>query len=225
MMLFLRYSRRQTNIKTMKHTQEQRLALLAQTEEILADVKNNIAVLAKCLGPHNFSICLDRHTREPIDGAPTQAQSFGAWWRCSKCGGRVESLHKFWYEKGVHHGKIEMAWQVHKTAGRGVTVNEVSDTIKVLSLAAREELEKSLIEAYKPASVEQLRKVIASVPVLKEFICPQCRNPLKPVEYPDDSMFNKEQWGSQVAGDFYCDHCHSDKARTGYLYFWKKDLP
>lgn len=54
--------------------------------------------------------------------------------------------------------------------------------------------------------------------------CPECKSPLKEVRYPSDSMYNREQWESQIAGDLYCDVCTSDASRTGYKYFWKADF-
>ena len=90
--------------------------MLHETEVILAAIKANTALLEQCVGPHIFCICLDRHTKEPIAGKPTPAQRFGAWWRCCKCGGQVENLNKIWYENGVQHGRMDMAWQIHKSA-------------------------------------------------------------------------------------------------------------
>ena len=37
-------------------------------------------------------------------------------------------------------------------------------------------------------------------------------------------MLNEDQWRSTRAGDWFCDTCKSDKARTGYLYFWNREL-
>lgn len=75
----------------------------AVQDEILVRVKDNIAKLDSCSGPHNFNICLDRRTREPVEN-PTPQQMFGARWRCSKCGGDVETTNKKWYERGLVDG-------------------------------------------------------------------------------------------------------------------------
>lgn len=163
----------------MSKSTEYRLSLMRQTDTILAEVKANSALLDKCIGPHAFCICLDRHTKQPIEGTPTFEQRFAAWWRCAKCGGRVENLHKIWYERGVEHGRREMAWRIHANAKVGAH---------------------------------------------PRFDCPQCGAPLLPVEYPADCMLNEYQWRSQIAGDLYCDYCKSNTARSGHLYFWKRNL-
>lgn len=67
-------------------------------DEIWLQVKANQKVLDSC-SFHEFSICLDRHTKQPI-GNPTPAQRFGAKWRCSRCGGDVDGHAKMWYERG-----------------------------------------------------------------------------------------------------------------------------
>jgi hypothetical protein len=56
------------------------------------------------------------------------------------------------------------------------------------------------------------------------FNCPICNNELKEVHYPQDSYLNEDQWASIRCGDYYCDTCKSDRSRTGYKYYWKKDL-
>jgi hypothetical protein len=55
-------------------------------------------------------------------------------------------------------------------------------------------------------------------------LCPKCGLPLKEVRYPSDSYFNRDQWESQRAGDWYCDKCPSEVARSGYSYFWEADF-
>lgn len=128
----------------MSTSQKNRLALLHETEAILAAVKANSARLKQCIGPHNFSICIDRHTKEPIIGEPTPAQRFGAWWRCAKCDGQVENLHKIWYENGVKHGKLELAWQIHASpkpvediaAARAEGIVKQSEAVKSIDRGA-----------------------------------------------------------------------------------------
>ena len=53
--------------------------------------------------------------------------------------------------------------------------------------------------------------------------CPKCGTTLQQVEYPG-GMLNEDQWRSTRAGDWFCVTCKSDKARTGYLYFWNREL-
>ena len=73
-------------------------------DEILEQVKANRAKLESCSGPHDFSVCLDRRTKQPIQN-PTPEQHFGARWRCSKCGGNVDVGDKMWYSLGLNHVK------------------------------------------------------------------------------------------------------------------------
>lgn len=76
----------------------------AVQDEIWAEIKANTAKLASCHSPHDFSICLDRATKQPVD-SPTPAQLFGARWRCSKCAGAVDHHAKMWYSLGLLHAK------------------------------------------------------------------------------------------------------------------------
>jgi hypothetical protein len=73
-------------------------------DAILAEVKENQRILSACQFPHDFSICIDRHSKVPIEN-PTPAQRFGAKWKCSKCGGIVDSMHKIHYNEGLEHGR------------------------------------------------------------------------------------------------------------------------
>lgn len=75
-----------------------------EMDAIFQEVKANHSILKGCQRPHDFSICLERHTKEPIEN-PTPAQHFGAKWKCSKCGGIVDSLHKIHYEEGLRDAK------------------------------------------------------------------------------------------------------------------------
>ncbi len=60
---------------------------------IFADVKANKAALDGCAGPHAF--------------VTTQAGKIGVKWRCGKCGGEVNAIDRYWYERGLAHGKAE----------------------------------------------------------------------------------------------------------------------
>jgi hypothetical protein len=61
-------------------------------EEIWLQVKANHKKLESCSG-HDFSLP-ERKTRQLV-----------MTWRCSRCGGIVESSAKRWYELGLKHGK------------------------------------------------------------------------------------------------------------------------
>lgn len=71
--------------------------------KILAEIKANSAKLDGCI-VHDFSICLDRRTKQPI-AEPTPQQTFGGRWRCKNCGGEVDASAKRWYNLGLEHGK------------------------------------------------------------------------------------------------------------------------
>jgi hypothetical protein len=73
------------------------------TDSILAQVRANQAALDKCEGPHDFSVCLDRRTKQPIAN-PTPQQMFGAKWACSKCSGYVDGIDRLWYNRGLKDG-------------------------------------------------------------------------------------------------------------------------
>ena len=75
-----------------------------ETDQILVQVRDNTAKLEGCPGPHDFSIALDRHTKQPISN-PTPIQSFACKWQCSKCGGYVDGINKIWYNRGLNHSK------------------------------------------------------------------------------------------------------------------------
>lgn len=72
-----------------------------EIDTIFKEVKANQAMLSDCAKPHDFSIALDRRTKEPIHGGITPHQRFGCKWKCSKCGGIVDTLHKLHYEQGL----------------------------------------------------------------------------------------------------------------------------
>jgi hypothetical protein len=73
-----------------------------ETDQILVQVRANTAKLEGCEGPHDFSIALDRYTKEPIAN-PTPQQHFGCKWQCFKCGGYVDAINKSWYNRGLNH--------------------------------------------------------------------------------------------------------------------------
>lgn len=54
--------------------------------------------------------------------------------------------------------------------------------------------------------------------------CPACGNALHRVRQERGGMLNVEQFDSVKAGDWYCDVCVSDQARSGHRYFWNREL-
>lgn len=54
--------------------------------------------------------------------------------------------------------------------------------------------------------------------------CPQCSRPLYRVTRDPDSPLNEDQFDSVRAGDWYCTSCRGTEARTGYKYFWVREL-
>lgn len=73
-----------------------------ETDKILVEIRANQAVLDSCNHPHDFSVCLDRYTKQPIEN-PSPAQHFGAKWGCSKCKGVVDNSAKHWYNLALKH--------------------------------------------------------------------------------------------------------------------------
>jgi uncharacterized protein YbaR (Trm112 family) len=59
---------------------------------------------------------------------------------------------------------------------------------------------------------------------MEELKCPECRNPLEEVKYNSSSVLNEEQFMSIRAGDYYCKNCNGTRGKTGYKYFWKREL-
>jgi len=76
-----------------------------ETDQILAQVRANTAKLEGCSEPHDFSIALNRHTKQPLPN-PTPQQTFGCRWQCSKCGGHVDAIDKSWYNRGLVGRKL-----------------------------------------------------------------------------------------------------------------------
>ena len=55
--------------------------------------------------------------------------------------------------------------------------------------------------------------------------CPQCGNPLGEVRYSRDSMLNRDQWESQIAGNWFCNHCPDNgRGSSGKAYFWDREV-
>ncbi len=96
----------------------------------IEEIRENSAKLNKCITPHAFTILLDRITKEPIKGIQTLAMSFGAYWRCAKCGGEVATMEKIWYENGLRDGIIHAAWTRHK--GEQAPEQDAIDAMKKL---------------------------------------------------------------------------------------------
>ena len=71
----------------------------SDSEQILKEVRTNIATLDAC-ARHNFSVPVDRHTKQPIPNA-----TFACKWKCSKCGGVVDGSARNWYNLGLEHAQ------------------------------------------------------------------------------------------------------------------------
>jgi hypothetical protein len=59
---------------------------------------------------------------------------------------------------------------------------------------------------------------------IKQPACPKCREPLKEIKYPYDSMLNRDQWESQLAGDLFCTCHNNNRGNKPYAYFWKREF-
>ena len=55
-------------------------------------------------------------------------------------------------------------------------------------------------------------------------LCPQCKKPLEEVRYPDGCMLNRDQFDSIRAGDYYCTSCKGNEAKSGFKYWWEKEV-
>lgn len=64
-------------------------------ENILAEVKANIARLQGCDIPHDF---------KPTSGKPEA--TIGEKYECTKCKGRVDHVAYSWYVKGIEHASV-----------------------------------------------------------------------------------------------------------------------
>ena len=66
---------------------------MIDTDQIIAEVRANTRRLGACPLPHDFS-----------DDATPDKPLFKRW-RCSKCGGTVDSHAKYWYNNGLKDSK------------------------------------------------------------------------------------------------------------------------
>ncbi len=75
---------------------------LTRGEKLLAEVKalvlENNQRLASCSLPHDFSIPIDRITKEELP-----ARRLFCKWKCTKCSAIQDFEHKHWYELGLKH--------------------------------------------------------------------------------------------------------------------------
>ena len=60
-------------------------------KRIQQEVKANVARLEACTGPHQFETIDDRFLREKH--------------RCKLCGGVVDNRGRYWYDRGLAHGR------------------------------------------------------------------------------------------------------------------------
>lgn len=71
-------------------------------DAVFEEVKQNHKKMDTC-PHHDFSIVLDRHSKQRIDN-PTPQQLFGAKFQCTRCGGIVDGIERLWYTRGLRHG-------------------------------------------------------------------------------------------------------------------------
>jgi uncharacterized protein with PIN domain len=60
-----------------------------------------------------------------------------------------------------------------------------------------------------------------STPIPK---CPQCNKKLEKVTRDTGSYLNQDQFDAVRAGDWYCASCTGNEARTGFKYWWNREL-
>jgi len=72
-------------------------------QQIWKDVKANHKRLDNCKGPHDF---------RPV---PAEGKSLVRDYVCSRCNGKVDAIHKLWYERGLEHGRSEAQGDSGKT--------------------------------------------------------------------------------------------------------------
>ncbi len=83
---------------------------------------------------------------------------------------------------------------------------------------------KAIIDQELAAVRKALEKVPCACKRLPVIACPQCGGRLESVDYPADSILNRDQFDSCRAGDWYCTNCKGTEAKSGYKYWWDKDL-
>jgi hypothetical protein len=55
--------------------------------------------------------------------------------------------------------------------------------------------------------------------------CPQCNGPLEAIRYPSYSYLNRDQWESQVAGNYYCRTCPpNNRGADAWCYWWEREV-
>lgn len=54
--------------------------------------------------------------------------------------------------------------------------------------------------------------------------CPICNNQLEEVKQSSNSLLNSEQFDAIKAGDWFCRNCRGKEGKSGYKYFWNREL-
>lgn len=54
--------------------------------------------------------------------------------------------------------------------------------------------------------------------------CPICGGPLERVLNFRGSMLNDYRFDAVRAGDYYCERCKGTEAKSGFKYFWNREL-
>jgi hypothetical protein len=68
------------------------------TDAILGEVRANYARLDGCELPHDFTVAIDRVTKQRL---PEGNVKCFADWECRKCGGVVDGIARRWYQRGL----------------------------------------------------------------------------------------------------------------------------
>jgi hypothetical protein len=87
-------------------TNAQRSPFGLDIKALRIELEANRALLDRC-AQHDFNLPIDRHTKQPIP-----EWVFGCYWKCSVCGGWVDTTARNWYAKGVQHVENRIAGAV-----------------------------------------------------------------------------------------------------------------
>lgn len=55
-------------------------------------------------------------------------------------------------------------------------------------------------------------------------VCPDCKAKLIKVRQSSNSYLSTNQFNAIKAGDYYCSDCADKTTKSGFKYFWEKDL-
>jgi DNA-directed RNA polymerase subunit RPC12/RpoP len=72
----------------------------AESMALLEEVKVNIRALDSCAGPHDF-VGIETEVQYVCADGGKMYRRFS----CTKCGGKIISHDRHWYERGLKHGR------------------------------------------------------------------------------------------------------------------------